>query len=71
MLERFGRTEDSLTAGNVLMACVLQNDALPDMKRLLPLTRLSDALWHWGDGVRGAALYRVGRYEECVQSFET
>jgi serine/threonine protein kinase/Flp pilus assembly protein TadD len=71
MLERFGRTEDRFAAGNVLLACVLRDDALPDMKRLLPLTRVSDALWHWGAGVRGAALYRAGRYEECVQSFES
>jgi Flp pilus assembly protein TadD len=70
MLERFGTTEDRFAAGNVLLACVLRDDALPDMERLLSLTRLSDALWHWGAEVRGAALYRAGRYEECVQSFE-
>ena len=71
MLERFGRTEDRFASGNVLLACVLRDDTLPDMKRLLPLTRVSDALWHWGTEVHGAALYRAGRYEECVQSFET
>jgi tetratricopeptide (TPR) repeat protein len=71
MLERFGRTEDRFAAGNVLLACVLRADAIPDKERLLKLTRVSDALWHWGAGVRGAALYRAGRYEECVRSFET
>jgi tetratricopeptide (TPR) repeat protein len=71
MLERFAQTEDHATAANVLLACVLRDDALPDMKRLLPLTRVSDPMFHWGAGVRGAALYRAGRYEECVQSFET
>jgi serine/threonine protein kinase/Flp pilus assembly protein TadD len=71
MLERFGQTEDHFAAGNVLLACVLRDDALPDMERLLPLTRVSDALWHWGAEVRGAALYRAGRDDECVRSFET
>lgn len=71
MLERFGQTKDPVAAANVVVACVLRADALPDMERLLPLTRVSDAVWHWGTGVRGAALYRAGRYKECVQSFET
>jgi serine/threonine protein kinase/Flp pilus assembly protein TadD len=71
MLERFGRTEDRFAAGDVLLASVLRDGALPDMERLLPMTRVSDALWHWGAGVRGAALYRAGRYQECVRSFET
>jgi serine/threonine protein kinase/predicted Zn-dependent protease len=71
MLERFAQTEDRFVAGNVLLACVLRDDALPDMEQLVPLMRVSDPLWHWGDGVRGAALYRVGRYDECVRCFET
>jgi tetratricopeptide (TPR) repeat protein len=71
MLERFGRTDDAFAAGNLLLACVLREGAVPDMERLLPLTRVSDGLLHWGAGVRGAALYRAGRYQECAQSFET
>jgi tetratricopeptide (TPR) repeat protein len=71
MLERFEKTEDRLTAGNVLLACVLRDDTLPDMARLLPLTRVADRNWHWGTWVRGAALYRAGRYEESVRCFET
>jgi eukaryotic-like serine/threonine-protein kinase len=71
MLERFEKTEVRLTAGNVLLACVLRDDTLPDMARLLPLTRVADRVWHWGTWVRGAALYRAGRYEESVRSFET
>jgi eukaryotic-like serine/threonine-protein kinase len=70
MLDRFAQTEDRLTAGNVMTACVLRDNAIPDMARLLALIRLSDQLWHWGDTVRGAALYRAGRYQECVQCFE-
>jgi hypothetical protein len=41
------------------------------MARLLPLTRVADRSWHWGTWVRGAALYRAGRYEESVRCFET
>jgi eukaryotic-like serine/threonine-protein kinase len=70
MLERFARTEDRFAAGNLLLACVLRDDVLPDMVRLLPIARVSDPLWHWGAEVRGAALYRAGRYEESVQCFE-
>ena len=64
MLERFEKTEDRLTASNVLLACVLRDHALPDMARLLPLIRVADPLW---PRVRGAALYRSGRYEESVR----
>jgi len=71
MVERFEKTEDRDTAANVLLVCVLRGDTLPDMARLLPLTRVADPIWHWGTWVRGAALYRAGRYEESVRSFET
>jgi eukaryotic-like serine/threonine-protein kinase len=71
MLERFGQTEDRFVAANLLLSCVLRDDAIPDIARLLPLTRVSDSIWHWGAGVRGAALYRARRYRESVQSFET
>jgi len=50
---------------------VLRDDVLPDMGQLLPITRISDSLWHWGADVRGAALYRARKYEESIQSFET
>ena len=70
MLERFGGTEDRLAAANVLTACVLRDDALSDMQRLVSLARVSDPNWHWGAGVRGAALYRAGRYDECAAFFE-
>jgi serine/threonine protein kinase/Flp pilus assembly protein TadD len=71
MVERFEKTEDRDTAANVLLVGVLRGDTLPDMARLLPLTRVADPIWHWGTWVRGAALYRAGRYEESVRSFET
>ncbi len=69
MLERFAQSQDHDTAGNALLVCVLRDDALSDMGRLLPLTRIP--LGHWGDWARGAALYRAGRYEESVECFET
>src|SRR5262249_30841948 len=71
MLERFGQTDDRFAAGNVLLACVLRDDAVPETARLLPLTEGAEPLWHWGLGGRGAALYRAGRYQECVECFET
>jgi tetratricopeptide (TPR) repeat protein len=71
MLERFAQTDDRFAAGNVLLACVLRDNALPDMGALLPLTRIAEPLWHWGPGVRGAALYRARRYQESVECFET
>jgi tetratricopeptide (TPR) repeat protein len=71
MAERFEKTEDRFTAGNVLLVCVLRGDALPDMARLLPLTRIAKPIWHWGTWARGAALYRAGKYRESVRCFET
>jgi tetratricopeptide (TPR) repeat protein len=66
MMERFERTKDPRTAGELLRASVLASDALDDMSRLLPLMEASDAMWHWGAWARGAALYRSGKYAECV-----
>jgi serine/threonine protein kinase/uncharacterized protein HemY len=70
MLERFEKTEDRVAAGNVLLACVLKQDALPSMTRLLPLTRVADRIWHWGSWSRGAALYRAGQFDQSVRCFE-
>ncbi len=70
MVERFEKTEDRETAGNVLLACVLRDDTLPDMARLLPLIHVAGSIWNWGAWARGAALYRAGRYEESVRCFE-
>ncbi len=70
MVERFEKTDDRVAAGNVLNACVLRGDTLPDMARLLPLTRVAGPIWHWGTWARGAALYRAGKYEESIRCFE-
>jgi tetratricopeptide (TPR) repeat protein len=71
MVERFGKTEDRVAAGNVLLVCVLRGDTHPGMARLLPLTRVAGPIWHWGSWVRGAALYRAGKYGDSVRCFET
>jgi len=70
MLDRFALADDQRTAANVLLVCVLTNDALPDMTKLLPLTHSTDRLGHWGAYVRGAALYRAGEYDEALACFE-
>src|SRR5262249_26089255 len=69
MLERFEKTDQPETAAMVLQVCVLRDDALADMAGLLPLTRVAEPIWHWGTWVRGAALYRAGRFEESVRCF--
>jgi tetratricopeptide (TPR) repeat protein/tRNA A-37 threonylcarbamoyl transferase component Bud32 len=70
MLERFAKTKDSRTASDVLETCVLRDDALPDMTRLLPLTRVAAPSWHKGIYTLGAVLYRTGRYEESIRCFK-
>src|SRR5262249_8221737 len=42
IVDRFEQTQDAFAAVNVLLVCVLRDDALPDMTRLLPLTRVAD-----------------------------
>jgi serine/threonine protein kinase/predicted Zn-dependent protease len=71
MYERFKDTADGTTAANVLLSCELADDAIPDVSRLLPLTRVAEPLWHWGAWTRGAALYRTGRYEESIECFQS
>jgi serine/threonine protein kinase/Flp pilus assembly protein TadD len=70
LLKRFENTENARTASDALVACVLRDDALPDMQRLLSLARVAASSWHLGRYVLGAALYRAGKYEEAVLCFE-
>jgi serine/threonine protein kinase/Flp pilus assembly protein TadD len=71
LVERFEKTEDSYTACHVVLACVVRPDGLPDTVRLLPLAEVAARTRHFGTWLRGAALYRAGKYEEAVRSFET
>ena len=70
MVQRFEKTDNARTASDVLMACVLRDDALADTAPLLPLARVAAPNWHFGTYARGAALYRAGRYEDSVRCFE-
>jgi serine/threonine protein kinase/Tfp pilus assembly protein PilF len=70
MLQRFEKTADARTASDVVMACVLREDALPDRVRLAPLARVAAPYWHFGSYVHAAALYRAGKYDEAVRYFE-
>jgi tetratricopeptide (TPR) repeat protein len=58
MLKHFEKTEDHGAASSVVFACVLRDDALPDMSRLLPLARVGVPAWDPGSKEYGAALYR-------------
>jgi tetratricopeptide (TPR) repeat protein len=71
MEDRFGHTGNCRAACNVLYTCLLRDDAVADMAGLLPLTRVAARAFHWGSYLRGAALYRAGRYAEAVESFQT
>jgi tetratricopeptide (TPR) repeat protein len=70
MLERFEKTADLRAAGNVVLVCVLRDDSIPDMSRLLPLTAVAAPWFHLGNYVLGAALYRTGKFEEAIGCFE-
>jgi tetratricopeptide (TPR) repeat protein len=70
MLRQFEQTTDVRVAGNVLMVCVLREDALPDMAQLLPLAQVAGPWGHTGAYALGEALYRAGRYEEAVKSMD-
>jgi serine/threonine protein kinase/Flp pilus assembly protein TadD len=70
LVRRFEKTNDVAAAINVLLACVLQPDALPDMNGLLPLVRVATPPDDPGAPEVGAALYRAGYYAEAVRRFE-
>jgi serine/threonine protein kinase/Flp pilus assembly protein TadD len=70
MVERFEGIDEPGPANDVVGACVLADDAIPDMARLLPLARVA-ATRHIGNAcMLGATLYRAGRYDEAVKSFD-
>jgi tetratricopeptide (TPR) repeat protein len=71
MMEQFATTTDGVTAGNVLLACVLRDNALPDAAPMLALTLHVEPIWHWGSWAQGAALYRTGRWAEAAECFDS
>ena len=70
MMDRFEDASDAWAACNVVFACVLREDALADMRRLIPLAEAAAPYYHFGARVQGAALYRAGNCAEAVRSFE-
>jgi len=70
LVQRFEKTSNQEIARNVLLACVLRQDALPDMGRLLPLARVASPPDDFGPPESGAALYRAGKYDEAVRCLE-
>jgi serine/threonine protein kinase/uncharacterized protein HemY len=70
MMKRFGKTEDLRTAWNVVYACTLREDAVPDKAALLRLAGFASRQWHAGAWTQGAALYRAGKYAEAARAFE-
>ena len=71
MVERFEKTANANVASNVVQGCVLRNAALPDMTRLVRLAQVAAPDLFSNTYVRGAALYRAGRYDEAIRCFET
>ena len=53
MLDRFGSTEESVVAANVLLVCTLQEKA--DAATLMRLAQVAEPVWHWGAWARGSA----------------
>jgi Flp pilus assembly protein TadD len=70
MLERFGATDDPVVACNVAYACTLGESAVEDVSLLLEVAGVASPQWHFGTFVRGAALYRAGRYGEAAEWFD-
>jgi serine/threonine protein kinase/Flp pilus assembly protein TadD len=70
LVRRFEKTQDPVIASNLLLACVLRPDALPDMARLLPLVRVATPPGAPGPAEAAAALYRAGKYAEAIRRFE-
>ena len=70
MLERFEKSTDVRVAGNVVLVCVLREDALPDIARLLPLAQVATPWGHAGAYALGETLYRAGRYEEALECLD-
>ena len=70
MLDRFAATQDPHSAHDIVFACVLRPDALPDPAKLIPVARVAARLHHGNCRVIGAACCRAGQYEEAVRQLE-
>ena len=68
-LQRFEKAADPQFAGDLVYFCVLRDGAVPDTDRLLALARVAAPMYSDGPERVGAALYRAGRYHECLEVF--
>jgi serine/threonine-protein kinase len=69
MFERFGTTNNQVSASRVAYACVAGPGAVADPARLVHLAEISAPPGKARARIAGAALYRAGRYEEAVRKF--
>ena len=70
MLDRFAATQDPRSAQNIVFACVLAPQAVPDPAQLIPVARVAARLHHGNSRVIGAACCRAGQYDEAVHHLE-
>src|SRR5262249_5156366 len=70
ILERFGSTIHPRIAGNVVLACVLQDEVLSNPSQLLSVARVAAPWWYFGTWIQGAAPYRGGQYDEAIHGSE-
>jgi tetratricopeptide (TPR) repeat protein len=70
MLQRHRSMNDPATADRLVWTCANRADSLPNMEDLLPLADLALAGYPGGARTKGAALVRIGRYEDALRSFD-
>ncbi len=70
MFRRFQATTDSAVAHQLVSACTIGADALPEMAPLIPLGRLAASRGLGNARLWGAACYRAGRFEDARLCFE-
>jgi tetratricopeptide (TPR) repeat protein len=70
MLRRFAATQDPEAAARVVHTCAQQDDSLPNMKELLPLSKIGARAWPGGEWLQGATCVRTGQYAEALRYFQ-
>ena len=70
MFERFSTADDRLAANRLAYAGIYAPDAVTDLPAFIRACERSVPALAGGERVVGAALYRVGRYEQALEQFE-
>jgi tetratricopeptide (TPR) repeat protein len=70
LFARFESTHERDVARDVLLACSLRPDTIPDAARFLLLVQVADSPRGAFPAETGAALYRAGDYAEAARSLE-